>query len=226
MTSRQLYQHAQCQIQRERFVPSAPSKLFYHFEPNLVYSDSTFPEDVQRSICILLVSDLPLERLALKADAIIAVKAHACKNYSAHNPCHPSRDIGIARNPGLSAVRGSAEIVRAGTTITFELSAPLPHALAHRMELQSVINADALSRRHTPHPLLSSRKVWLRRPPVRSLPVWMLPSASGLSSTRERLAANPGPCDYKASILPLNCTSFTLACRYCFFFWVWCDTRL
>jgi len=64
-----------------------PSEILRHFQRLLTRTSMTFPPDVMRSLFlkrlpadiqqILLVSDAPLEQLALKADAIIAAKTRA-----------------------------------------------------------------------------------------------------------------------------------------------------
>ncbi|XP_069972241.1 uncharacterized protein [Penaeus vannamei] len=64
-----------------------PSEILRHFQHLLTHTGMTFPPDVMRSLFlkrlpadiqqILLVSDAPLEQLALKADAIIAAKTRA-----------------------------------------------------------------------------------------------------------------------------------------------------
>ncbi|ROT73079.1 transposon Ty3-G gap-Pol polyprotein [Penaeus vannamei] len=64
-----------------------PSEILHHFQRLLTRTGMTFPPDVMRSLFlkrlpadiqqILLVSDAPLEQLALKVDSIIAAKTRA-----------------------------------------------------------------------------------------------------------------------------------------------------
>ncbi|ROT72377.1 hypothetical protein C7M84_009229 [Penaeus vannamei] len=120
-----------------------PSEILRYFQRLLTRTSMTFTPDVMHSLFlkrlpadiqqILLVSDAPLEQLALKADVIIAAKTRAP---SVATVFATAATVGIPYSPGRCTVRGCTEIIHTGA-FTLPASLPHPFAAAQRTELQA-----------------------------------------------------------------------------------------